>query len=58
MSPRRNNRADDEDPRAIAAEILAGYMADWSSEDVREALSDLKSVEVHVITPDDDGSQS
>jgi hypothetical protein len=57
--PRRNNRAEDEDPRTIAAAILAEYMADWDPEDVREALSDLESVDVTYVTRDSAGeSQS
>jgi hypothetical protein len=53
--PRRNNRAEDQDPRALAAAILAETMAGWDPEDVREALSDLKGVDVYVSRDDTEG---
>jgi hypothetical protein len=58
MTPRRNTRAEDE-AAALAAAVLAEYMADWDPDDVRDALSDLKSVDVYVTRPDSaDGGKS
>lgn len=37
-----------EEATRLVAEILGQYMADWSPEDIREALSDLESVTVYV----------
>ncbi len=37
-----------EEAARIAAGILGQYMADWSPEDVTEALSDLESVTVYM----------
>lgn len=41
-----------EEATRLAAEILGQYMADWSPEDVQEALSDLESVTVYLPRPD------
>lgn len=43
-----------EEATALAARMLGDIMADWSPEDRAEALSDLKSVTVTVIEPDED----
>ena len=37
-----------EEATRLVAEILGQYMADWSPEDIREALSDVESVTVYV----------
>ncbi|MGI8447652.1 MAG: hypothetical protein ACR2MP_10845 [Streptosporangiaceae bacterium] len=40
-----------EEATRLAAEILGQYMADWSPDDVKEALSDLESVTVYMPMP-------
>ena len=47
---------DHEETARLVAEILAHYMADWSPEDIREALSGVDTVTIYV-PPEPEGRE-